>query len=92
MAILEEHSETTVTKNSAYSPGVRIFTTYQLQQDVLMIIVEVVVESMGVERFSLGRILEITDAMAVTNNQSRLKKKYPMGQMGQITPTTRVKL
>ena len=59
----------TITKSSAYYPGVRVFTANQLQYDVPMIYLEEIVESVGAERLSLVIFSAITDAMVDVNNQ-----------------------
>ena len=77
MTISEDNCETTVTDNSAYSPGVSIFTTDQLQYDVTIRNFEGTVKSVAAERLSLGSISAITDAMAVDTKKSHMKKTLP---------------
>ena len=73
-AISEDNCETTITNDSAYSLGVGVFATDQLQYYLPIRNVEGAAESVAEERFSLDSISAITDDMAVGTKQSRMKK------------------
>ena len=57
LAILGDRCETTTTEYFAYFSGARFFTTNQLYYDAPMKIIEGTVYSVGVDIFSLGRVL-----------------------------------